>query len=236
MTVSEYVERDPNLQEFFAQLPRSALSQLLLQHYTKGMHLFSCGDPPDNVYLITYGVCNCFLYTPFSMIAKSVHTLGYMDITGFHEVANNLPRLGTVVARTDVIALCIPKDLIAVWLTQQPRFMIALTSNIVSRMYQIVNYNSYCTKFSAKCGVVSIILHEWEVITRYKKESGFILPFSQQEIAEMLGKNIRSVNRVIKELKEMKLICVKSHKISISATHIESLEQLRMQEVEKTIH
>lgn len=232
MKIEQVIGCDDNLRQFFAFLPHSERIHIQQMQFKTGDVIFERYDQPDYLYLVLDGICDCMIYASLSVTHITLQTIGYMDIIGLYELIHDISRCGSLVARTSLSVLAMHKDEVKHWVEQYPRFVLNMSTSISNRLYSQSEYLSWCTKYSASCGVISVALQEWEILNRKEEKYTQIeLHLSQQEIAEIIGKSLRSVNRAVGELKKLDVIEVRQNKIIIHAQCVERLRTIQVEEV-----
>ena len=224
-----FLNQDPRCRELFENLPEDMVSQLPVMEVEKDSTIIESGTYANRVYIVLSGVCAIVKKSRTSEKPIILNRLGYLDIAGLYEIIRDISRVGHVIALTKCTLATIEREQLEKWMTQYPQFVIKLASQISDRYFNHIDYLNYYIKYSSKCALISFFLEQYQLLSSPfgpEKRSIQILE-TRAELSEEIGRDIRSVNRCIHELKVQGLISTKSGKIIISKEQIQALTALR---------
>lgn len=217
MNITDYISDDARAQKLFRLLPPEELQQLPLQTLKKGERLISMGDTANALYIIMRGICNMERNTDVNC-RQPQPPLGYLDVVGLYEIIHNVPRFGTVVACGECCAAVVSKKVALRWVDEYPRFMLELSTGIIQRLFGELDHIDQYAKLPVYYGVVSVVLAACEMLRRemFRDTWPIKITYTRQNIADMTGKDIRTVNRAVDRLKKQGTISIIKGKIVVS--------------------
>lgn len=226
MNLQAYIDRDVRMQNLFRTLPRGEFRWLQIQGYKKGERLLTSGETPRALFIILSGICTMKRDTAIAY-SQQQEQLGYLDAVGLYEIIHNIPRIGTIIAYQNCQVLVVDRKTVLRWVDEYPRFILEISTGIIHRLFKMLDYAGECTKCPAYFGVVSLLLGTRELFTRENPQNNgpVRITYTRQYIADMVGKDIRSVNRAIEQLKGKGLISVERGKILIDGTQAQRLQR-----------
>jgi len=229
MDIMPFLERDPQCKALFTDLPETVVSNIPVAEIAPGSTIIEMGTYANHVYIILDGICAIVKKSRTSEKPIIISRLGYLDIVGLYEIIRNVSRVGRVITLTPCTMAVIERKQIENWTSQYPQFVRNLYSQVSDRNFNHIDYLNYYIKFSTKCALVSFFLEQYRLLSSpsaLKKPSIQIFA-TRAELSEEIGRDIRSVNRCIQELRDQGCITVKKGKIFIFKEQVEILSALR---------
>ncbi|GHV95092.1 hypothetical protein AGMMS50293_14120 [Spirochaetia bacterium] len=231
MTIHQYMKTEKELWGILRELPMEVLDQIEIKSWKTGDFLIKKGQYDNNLYIILKGVCDIIrsFDTGISLIYYKISKL---DIIGFTElVGPPIMREADVVARTEVTAALIPQKIIQACFGKYQIFSVQIALRIINRLHNSIGLFAECNNYSVNLSVVTYLLHAYYFYKRQYSENydGPVKIFdSRQEMADLIGIDIRSVNRVITKLKNNSFLKIIKGKIHIDKSGFIKLYNLKM--------
>lgn len=209
------------LEDFFKQCPPRVQNYLYANRISQGKILINYSMPPNTVYFLLKGRLQildenaaelplCFLeVTPF-------------DITGDYEIfSSQKSNISTVTACTDCICLSLPAGIYRTWIKSDAHALFLRTQMLMKQLSTQAHFERrfLYTDYETRC--IYLLMAE----CRYKKSINgqTRLSIKREELAVKAGCSLRTVNRIIENLKARDLISLKQGKIQINDSQQEAL-------------
>ena len=201
-----------NLYKLFPKLPIEVKDNLKEKKIKEGEIIFNKGDKVKYIYILYEGsvrVLNFFKSGNIYDIGKNsaITFLGEQEV-----ISENSTYSVSVETATPCILLILDIDIFFKWLETDIDLSHFLLKQLSDRLYYTALEKGNSNYLSAK---ELIILY---LIKRYNsnKDEVLILNETQQELAEQIGTSLRSLTRVIAELKSQKIISINKKKINVN--------------------
>lgn len=229
MDAREYIQRDVQSRALFRALPEEELRHIAVRTYKRNQRFIHAGDRADALFIVLDGICEVQRNTNIAFQQPQSH-LGYLDTVGLYEIIHNISRLGVVVAYRDCTMLEIDRETTLRWMEQYPRFLLELSSGIIQRLHEEIEHINECTKYPTCYGVICSLLWARELLNRRTPEfAGPVkIDYTRQYLADLIGKDIRSVHRAMELLRLKDLITMEHGKIYVSAAQVELLQEEKL--------
>jgi len=144
------------------------------------------------------------------------------DFIGSLEVLAEESKIAcTVEAITDSVAIRVSKDDFIEWVQRDVYFSSTLAKTLAKKFYPTIYRNGAVFMNSAMHSLVGFIIQS--VDDEIKQGKIGVIRKKRQHIADELGISLRTVYRVIKELKEDKLVNIIKGKIHVTRNQYEKL-------------
>lgn len=224
-----YIKRDNECRKLFEPLPKREIERITINHYRKNEYIIENSRYLEHVYIMLDGISAIVKKNRITENPVILSRMGYLDIVGIYEYAWDIRRVGSVIARTDCTVAEISKKDIERWIHEYPQFILGMYTRIMDRNFKHVDYLNYYIKCTTECAVISFLIEQYQLNMRGRMEEGGMIRIleTRAEISEEIGRDIRSVNRVVSKLKDEKYIHLRKGKIYISSGMIHDLIQLR---------
>ncbi len=218
MTIAEAMKKHPSLCEIFSEFTPEMLSKIQVKTYEPGEYIIKKGSHDNNLFIILEGICNAT-----NRYDVGQHTILYkltaFDVSGLSELFDeNESRATSLIANTSVRALVLPHDLVLESFGKKQIFTVWTIKSILNRLHLSFALNKECSSYPSDLSVITYLLHSYHFyIKNYPPGyTGYVrLDESRQEMAGLMGLNIRTVNRAIKVFKANGCILIDRGKISI---------------------
>ena len=210
------------------------LNELTIKHLKPGDYLTQRDQVDSCLYIIVEGLCDV-MRTLDTGLDLCNYKLSSLDIVGLYGIL--LPKTqeikqASVIARTNVTVICIPKVLVIHYLNTDPLFTFNISQRIITRLHEAMNLAFQCSTHSLKLNVVTYLIHAYSTYSKvYPKDYVEYVKINEtrQIISDYIGVQTRSINRTLKELKEAQLMTIINGKIHINHTQYNELVALRKQ-------
>lgn len=209
------IKTNQQLLEFFEEWREKHPDQsdIKLQKFRPNESLIWQGDDAGDLFLLIEGIAKCFIREENGR-EYVLEFLGKGEIIGEVEAVLASENLSNIVSLTPLEVLRIKRTFFDRLLKENPDFNQLILREFALRLQNTARRASYQQIFPAEYKVLKILLL-WE-----NKKAGL----SKSDLADYLALPIRSLNRVLKDLKERGLIENKGNQINIlSKGGIESL-------------
>lgn len=219
-----------HLPKEFSLLPDSELALIEPVAYERREYLIREGDfGRMDLFYIVSGVCINDLLVQLGGNFFLARKIQPGEFIGLQEIISLTPRRRetSVIAKTPVTALRIPgKDLLR-WQVDQPGFYNYVVSSVLDTHFDHRALNVNCaSKDTTKAGCY-YLLYLYQAYLKGCHPPGYEGPVkiwdTRQEIAQALSRDVRSVDRMLKDLREEGVITVDTGKIFIDNKQAASL-------------
>ncbi|NLI36965.1 MAG: Crp/Fnr family transcriptional regulator [Bacteroidales bacterium] len=181
-----------HLLSYVEQLYKELTSKdIILKEYPKGSFIFNQSEKSSKVIIIKEGFVKCF-FSEENGKDFIVEFLGEGEIAGEIEAIRNIQCLCHIEALSDIQVYQFSTNTFRLLMKQNPQFNQLLINELAERIINTSSRASLQQVYSIKNG-----LHK--LITLQERQH---LRISKADMAAYLGVDIRSLNRVLKTIKE----------------------------------
>lgn len=128
------------------------------------------------------------------------------------EIALKTPYICRITAETQASTLVLKKDIYQKWLLADNHFLLYLTKQFAGKLHETVRKSIDNVSMSLRQKLLRYLYGQVEHIN-FNQQTSFIIPISREDIAAQWGVTLRSVNRVLKDLKDRGIIYVDKNRI-----------------------
>lgn len=190
------ITKDPLIQEVLAHCPAPVADQALIRHVGPGEMILTQGEAPPFFGMLITGHLKAYHTSSLGdRCLVMIHHPG--DVMGEIEIIDGRPCICSVEALQSAALLCLPRDLYLQWLREDPSFHMFIHKKLCDKVYLMA-------KKSAE-GILFPLKYRFLNLVKYLLESAApgqtALRVQKEFLGEELGVTLRSVNRVIRELK-----------------------------------
>jgi len=180
-----------------------------------GQRLIWQGDAPKHVYCLIDGLAKCFI-TEENGQDFLLEFLGEGEIIGELEMLSEKDYMSSIEAITDLSFYQISNPDFMAMLEKLPSFNKLMLVELANRVTQTARRASYQQVYPLEYAVLKILY----VFSEHEQT------ISKKDMADYLGISIRSLNRVLKQLRERKIIQPEEQTLiaSSSARLLEAME------------
>ncbi|MCU6795628.1 Crp/Fnr family transcriptional regulator [Paenibacillus sp. WQ 127069] len=128
------------------------------------------------------------------------------------EIALGRPYVCRITAVNKAAVLRIKEDVYRKWITTDIHFLLYLTAQLSGKLYASAQKSIDQVSMSLRH---KLIRHLYRQVEHYdfNEHVAFIASLSREDIASQWGVTVRSINRILKELKDRRIIFVKKDQI-----------------------
>ncbi|HEX6140630.1 MAG TPA: Crp/Fnr family transcriptional regulator [Candidatus Limnocylindria bacterium] len=211
----------------FAPCPEPVLAdvgrRLRHRHFRRGEVIFHQGDPGDALHVIISGSVKIVLPSPEGEEAI-IATLTEGDFFGELALLDGQPRSATAVAVEATETLSLPRDVFRELVEQHPELRDALFAALSSLLRRITHHVEEL-HFLDLAGRLAARLARLARETRHPSAGRIELdwPYTQSDLASMIGGTRQSVNRLLADLIDDGLVRVEHERLII--TDLDALDR-----------
>lgn len=228
----EIIEREGGdrfqyLNELFRDMPEEVAKEIMYKEVKKNENLLIAGNPTETVYIILKGHVVGLDHQKLGRV-YSFMDFTKMYIVGDFEVFAEYSEYGVSICTTeDCKLLKISSNSYLRWIRHDENALFLRLNNILTtltferrmdRKYLMMGCKERLADFLAK-------MYEKDIVDMEDKEVRFKVMKTQNELADKIGFNVRSVQRSIASLEKEDLISTESGKVIISQEQYVRLKQ-----------
>lgn len=188
----------------------------------KDEFLLQQGDRPQRVFILLEGSVKVFHTTPKGNDCLMA-IVGPGEILGEVEMLTAEPQLCSVQALWPCRVAEIDRQEYLCWLAEDVNFALLVNQVLCYRLQNCSKRAVIQLSYPLEYSVLTLL-------SQAAQQGGGCLTLSKSQIADYLGTSVRSVNRIMKQLQEQRLIAVDQHTIRLLS--VEAVEQ-RLQQFEQ---
>lgn len=227
MGIETYMKQIPELMKLLEELPPEALDRIQVRDYQVNDYLIRSGCYENNIYIILQGVCDIARPNDTGVMISN-YKISNMDVTGLSELYQPLPakRYASVIAKTPVTAAVIPSDILMTCFGKYQYFTVQLNLLVINRLHRSIGLFAECNNYPLYESVVTYLIYAYHFYKRqYALDYYGLVKIneSRQEMADTIGVDVRSINRVIEKLKTEDYVKIIRGKIHIDKTRFVNL-------------
>lgn len=218
MEVLELLERDKKIYEIVKGCPYEILKTLKLKKYKAGEFILQQGEIYDTFYLMVEGYADIIVE---SSQGKKYYlcTYGKGQFIGEMEMFEQRPYMSRIEARGSVKTLELSREYYLRWLESDRDFNQYILRTLCSESYQTMTKMGNNTLYSLKQRICQFLVEN-------TNEKGVAnMPLSAEQLSERMGVTARSVNRVLKELKDQNILEI--HKTNVVVKDYQQLLKVK---------
>lgn len=230
MKIGDAMERFSWLKEILHELPPELLEQIQIQHFKPNSTIVEHCESNYYTIIILEGVCcTCQNTENGTQFVLRKATVG--DVVGFAGIYQDRPAFSAcILARTQVTAAILPRPLVLECLGKYPSFSIHISRRVILCLQSMVNLLSECNNYPSYLGLATYLEYNYLFYAKLYPEnySGKIQVMeSRKNIADFLGVDVRSVQRLLGRMKKEGFVSTSSRNIYIEKRQYEMLQKLR---------
>ena len=214
-------EVSSKLEDFFKKCPDRVQDCLNMNRISEGKTLIYCNTPPHTVYFLLKGKLQ-ILDENATEFPLCILEAAPFEIVGDYEMfSKGEYNISTVMAYTDCICLSLPAGIYRTWISTDAHALFLRTQMLMKQLSTQVSFERRFLYMDYETRCLHLLLTECR---RHKAVNGQIrLPVKREELAAKVGCSLRTINRIIENLKNRNLINLCQGKIRISQSQQETL-------------
>ncbi|MCR8645983.1 Crp/Fnr family transcriptional regulator [Paenibacillus sp. N1-5-1-14] len=190
----EIIEGSPEMSEILKHCPYSVLKRFQVESHAKGRFNLEQGTIYSEIYIVVQGNLDIFILSD-SGRKITLDIYGPGNFIGEHELLQEIPFSSSVQSLSDVVLLKLSREAFKEWLELDRSFSKNLTESLCKQIYHLSKRIESYSLFSTKRQVI-------EVLSSLSK-SDYL---DRQALLKRISSTPRSVDRILKELKDLEII------------------------------
>lgn len=210
--VQEIIESNPSIREMLKYCPYDVLKQWEIKDYPKGYIVCQQDMYYNFFYIIVEGYANIYITAENGKkYVQSIYKKG--DFFGELEIFEQKPYICSVEALTDLKVLRINRESFLEWLDKDKNFLLYITKALCNSFYKLSKKAGEDTLYSLKYRVCNYLIYCLD--KGIKKGDAIEIKLQKEQLSEQFVVTQRSINRILKYLKEKGIIEVRNKSILI---------------------
>lgn len=222
MEIKKILEKNSDIFNILQHCPDNILNHWQVKRYSKGQNICHQEEVYEYFYLIIEGYANIYrIAENGKKYSQSVYKKG--DYFGELEIFEKKPYVCSVEALTDLDILIIHRDYFLKWIEKDRDFLMYITKTLCDNFYKLSYKAGEDALYSLKyrvCNYLLYCLHEG-----VNTEKGIRVEVEKEHLSEKFVVTQRSINRILKYLKEKNII-----EVSNKVLFIKDVEKLKKEE------
>lgn len=220
-------EREHYFSELFKYVPNIVADDVQYIRAEKDECIIPAGAPSDYVYFVLSGDVKGVDYNRTGE-AYSFMDFSKMYIIGDFEVFTGSPEYAnTIYAAKECKLLMLSSAHYLNWIRHDENALFLRLNNILGNIADERRQDRFFLHKGCRARVINYLIHYYEKHRSSSKEQ-IRIALTQSELADKVGSNLRSVQRVISALRTEELITIENRKMLLS-----NEQYLRLVEIEK---
>jgi CRP/FNR family cyclic AMP-dependent transcriptional regulator len=191
-------------------------STLRVRRYRKNETIFHQGDPGDSLYILESGTVKIVLLSPESEEGAIIATLGRGDFFGELALLDGAPHSATAVAMEPTEALVLHRDRFEELVETEPLLRRALFAGLVTELRRLTGHVEELHFLDLPGRLASRIVR----LARESQPEGTLdirldWPFTQSDLAAMIGGTRQTVNRLLSDMTAQGLVRIEKDTLVI---------------------
>ena len=218
-------ERREYFQKLFDKIPHQTVEHIVCAKIKKGDYILKAGEPCEAVYFLLKGKVAGEAYTNQGR-AYSFLDFSQMYVLGDYEMLyESSEHVISIKAEQNCVLLKLSRDHYINWIKQDVTALYLRTNNILSVLTFERSVDREFMQKNSKERLCLLLVRFYEVGAK-DKNGNYTVRYTQAELADKIGVNLRSVQRSIAALESEQLIQLKKGKMVISREQYEKMAQV----------
>lgn len=206
-------ERQLEIDEYFASAPKWLIDSMKVVKIEKNTTIIRENEPVSDIYLIIKGTARAVDYRIYGIVYDFMK-VNVLEAMGGMEIVLDLQKYrATIRTVTSCVAIKIPKDTFERWLNTDIKAL-KREARTVGRYLLETDRKSRAYLFLQ--GADRLALYLLDLYKKYAQDDLFMVSSTRQELSEMTGLCVRTVNRSVKKFYECGWITKQGNKFSIN--------------------
>ena len=212
MEIIDIIESNKVIKKILKDCPYDILKKWEFKEYSKDQVMCYQDMTYDYFYIIVEGYANiCLTAENGKKCSLAIYKKG--DYFGELEIFDNKPYICSIEALTEVKVICIDKENFLKWISKDQHFSLHITKTLCEGFYNLSKLSGENTLYSLKYRICNYLSYRLD--SGVKSNRGIEMQIDKEQLSERFAVTPRSINRVLKSLKENKIIEVESDFIYI---------------------
>lgn len=203
MEIKKIIETNFFLKDILKDCPYSILKRWEVEYYPKGNIVCYQNMVYEYFYIIIEGKANINIMAENGRkYTQSIYEKG--DYFGELEIFDLKPYICSVEAITDLKVIKLHREYFLQWIERDRYFSLYLMKTLCDNFYELSKKAGVDTLYSLKYRICSYLINS--IDSGIKREEGIEININKEQLSHQLVVTQRSINRILKELKEKSLI------------------------------
>ena len=204
--VIEIIEREPEIYEILKHCPYEVLKEMSVVRSRTGEFVLSQGNVYDSFYIVVSGLVGIYVMAENGRkYTLTVYKKG--NYIGEHEIFDLKPYSSFVEAISDVVLLELKREPFLKWLSLDRNISDSITRSLCRQIYLLAQKAGTDTLYSLRQRICQYL------VAAPGKDGKVAV--DKENLSELMGVTPRSINRILKSLREEGLIDVTNSSIVI---------------------
>jgi len=221
MEISEILEKDPVVFNIMRQCPYEILRRISVREFKAGEFSLNQGEVHDFMYIVLEGELGIYVESEHGK-KYYLNTYRKGNYIGELEMFGNYPYISSVEARTDVTLLEFAREDFIRWLQLDRNLNDYFIRTLCDSTYELCSNMGTNSLYTLKSRICRFLLDHADRRTDDRAD----VAVSSEMLSEYMAVTQRSVNRILKQLKDSRII-------EITKSHIIIRDYRKLQEEER---
>lgn len=216
-------KKQKEIEAYFADAPRWLIDSFRVIKIEKNFTFIRENEPVTSIYIVIKGIVRAADYRVYGIVYDFMRVES-LEAMGGMELVLDLPVYrATIQTVTSCIVIKIPKEAYERWLNTDIKAL-KREAKTVGRYLMETDRKSRSYLFLQ--GSDRLALYLLDLYKKYAQEDIFVVSRTRQELSEMTGLCVRTVNRAIKKFYENGWITKQGNKFSINKKQYEQMNEV----------
>lgn len=227
MTIKDCMEKYSFLRDILSELTPEELETVSIRSYAAGEAVLQRCEENADTFIVLSGVCcaTCNLINGERGWFRKKTVGDVFGLLGALRQEHDFS--STIFAKTPCVLARIPCTTVKQCFGVYPQFTREITLKVANRLNNALWQLSECNSYTPYAGLVTYLIYAYEFYLRDKPEGyrgAVLIPETQAEIAHFVCINVRTLQRVLPDIRNEGLITVRSNRIYIDPRQYERLK------------
>lgn len=230
LEISEILEKDPVIYEIMKQCPYEILRRISVKEYKIGEFILNQGEIHDYMYIVLEGELGIYVESEHGK-KYYLNTYRKGNYIGELEMFGNYPYISSVEAKTDVRLLEIGRENFIRWVQLDQNLNCYFIRTLCDSTYKLCSNMGNNTLYTLKSRICRFLIDRADSSAKGHgsgkgKQQPVQVAVNSEMLSEYMAVTQRSVNRILKHLKDSQIIDItKSHIIIRDYTGLQKEEE-----------
>jgi CRP-like cAMP-binding protein len=212
LNIHEILNSNPVIFNILKDCPYEIFNRFEIKEYKKGEIVCEQDKVNEYFYIILRGSANIYIMAENGRkYSQSIYKKG--DYIGELEIFDLKPYICTVEAYTDLTLIRLHRDYFLQWVEKDRNFLLYITKTLCNSFYALSQKAGQDTLYSLRYRVCTYLISC--LTTGRKTDQGIEISVQKEQLGSQFVVTERSINRILKYLKEKGIIEVKNKSLVI---------------------
>lgn len=212
MKIISIMESNNEIKNILKNCPYDILKKWEFKEYPKESIICQQDMQYNYFYIIIEGYANIYLTAENGKkFSQAIYKKG--DYFGELEIFDNKPYICSIESITDMKIISIERRYFFNWIKKDQHFSFHITKTLCDNFYGLSKLSGQNTLYSLKYRLCNYLLYKLD--TGIESNGKIKIKIDKGQLSEQFAVTSRSINRVIKEIKEKKIIDISNSYIFI---------------------